>query len=93
MKSFHNTINLDSQRLKKAVQRSVTQDEKILAIFKNYPTKSLSPIEIHTYFKGRILLTSVRRSITNMTRDNLLIKTSKKIDGKYGMTNFTWKLK
>lgn len=93
MKSFYNTVGLTNKRLVDAIKKSESQSKAIYLVFKHNPKKHYSPIEIHNIFKKSMLLTSVRRSITNLTNAGMLVKTDKKVEGQYGVVNLTWKFK
>ena len=92
---FHNTINAQDEELKQHEAKSETQGERILRIFSGHPERSFTPCEIHNSL-GTIdqpLLTSIRRSITNLTRDGYLERTSTRRLGAHGAMNYTWQLK
>ena len=110
-KEFHNTSKLYGEQLSEAEVSTKEQAERIYLIFKKY--RILSPSQAWDHYKRwypkdkNILLTSVRRSITNMTvcPKNYteefklkfvpkLIKTNVQINGPYGERSkeFLWKI-
>jgi hypothetical protein len=93
MKSFYNTVGLTNKRLVDAIKKADTQQNAIYLVFKGNPKKHFSPTDIYNIFKKSMLLTSVRRAISNLTSEGKLIKTDKKVDGQYGVVNLTWKFK
>jgi len=94
MESFHNTIGLRSRELLLQESKCLTQEELILKFFKTAKDGEYTPFEIdRIVFNHTIPITSVRRSMTNLTKRELLIKTENKKPGIYGMVNYTWKLK
>lgn len=110
-KSFYNTSKLRGEVLTEAEVTAKEQTERIYLIFKRY--RMLSPSQAWEHYKRmypkdkNILLTSVRRSITNMTVPQKswppeqkakfnakLIKTNVQINGPYGERSkeFVWKI-
>lgn len=90
---FYNTINAQGDELKQHEATAATQAEMILRIFKGHPDQDFTPCEIHNYFLDAPLLTSVRRSITNLTRGGHLERTKTRRLGAHGAMNYTWQLK
>ena len=93
--SFYNTVRLTAAQLIKANAKAITQEEKIHNLFKSMPLvngKGLTPSQvlIKTPGLGKIPLTSVRRAMSNLTRDTRLIKTDETIEGPYGMPEHVW---
>lgn len=93
MGNFYNTIDLKGQELRKANAKALTQEELIHKVFKSNPKESFTPAEIHKAI-GEIScpLTSVRRAISNLTKDGKLIQTEEQRQGIYGKKNYCWKL-
>jgi hypothetical protein len=92
--SFHNTTNLGGQQLKDATQTAKKQDAVIMQIFKQAarplsPSQALSYCEIKGY---NYLLTSVRRTITNLTNAGKLAHTGEYITSPYGRPEGLWEL-
>ena len=90
MKTFHNNIGLVNPKLKKQIEKAETQQEKIYQIFKAYPKTLFTARDIEAIVK--ILLSSVHRSLSNLTDAGYIGKDDAKKDGKYGVVNGTWKL-
>lgn len=94
---FHDTVPLPEDKLPKARERAQTQKETILRLFQKYPDRWFSPYEmmdIYTQETGkRILITSVRRSITDLTKEFRLIKGGKdnQVEECQGTTNNRWR--
>ncbi len=95
-KSFFNTISLEGPELEKVNARAAKQEDLILSIFKANPSRNLSPTQIHSIFQLRYQLhspiTSIRRGLTNLTKDEKLIKTEVKVKGNYGLDEHCWTL-
>lgn len=90
---FYNTTNEKGQILSKRVRNAETQEDMILAWFRDNPTLSFSPFSIQEMLYPDTPITSVRRALTNLTSQGKLIKTDEKEIGRYGMPNYKWKLK
>ena len=93
---FHDTVPLPEDQLKKAIDTATKQKAIVLDFFKSYPNDRFTPYEVYEFFmryEGDILLTSVRRCITNLTKEGRLIKCpwSESREGEYGVLNRTWK--
>ena len=94
---FHNTVPLSDVELAKAIVKAKEQKAKVLLFFERDPSKNYTPSEVH-YWMGMLwgeemLLTSVRRCITNLTKEGRLIKCqwSESKEGAYGKLNRTWR--
>ncbi len=94
--NFYNTINLTGEDLKMENAKAKAQGDLILAIFKANPSRLFSPSQLHHVFNKRYFLhppiTSIRRALTNLTKDGILEKTDNKIKGEYHLPEHTWKL-
>lgn len=91
---YFNTTNLTHSDLQTATGQAKKQDELVLNFFKDNPKESFSPDDVHkSIFQDRTPLTSVRRSVTNLTKEGHLEKTDIKKRGSYGKLTYTWKLK
>lgn len=88
---YFNTTNLTGQDLMYSLNMAKNQNDKILMFFRKHRALSFSPSEVHReIFTESVPITSVRRSITNLTKANDLIKTDKKVMGVYGKLEYTW---
>ena len=92
--SYYNTTNLAGTKLKKEELKTLTQNTQILHVFRADDTLARTPFDVQKILKDNYDLdypiTSVRRSITNLTNDRYLVKTRAKSRGKYGKFNYTW---
>ena len=92
--SYYNTTNLAGTKLKKEELKALSQNTQVLHIFKLNEDKALNPFDIQDAlkddYKFNYPITSIRRSITNLTELGLLVKTRAKSRGKYGKFNYTW---
>jgi predicted transcriptional regulator len=89
MKSFHNTTNEIGNQLQIFTQKAENQESEILEYF--YNKKKASASEAWQSFK-HYPITSVRRSITNLTKQGFLEKTQDKKIGIYGKPEYIWKI-
>lgn len=93
MKSYHNTNHLTAPALAKAEGKARTQEEIILAYFRECykagPTNR-TPWEVCSYFNDCYPITSVRRAITNLTLAGMLEKTDIQRRGRYAAKESAW---
>lgn len=89
---FHNTTAED-ELLAEFSTKAAAQDVLVYVFFLNHPGVLYSPSQILEYvFKNRVPITSVRRAMSNLTRDGKLTKTDIKRKGIYGRPECCWKL-
>ena len=91
---FYNTLNLEGATLFDSEQKSVNQESIVLRIFRD-ERKDLTPFEVQKklYEMDRHYpITSIRRAITDLTKDGKLRKTTVKRKGEYGQDNYAWEL-
>ena len=86
---FYNTINEVSSTLVKSHQTARTQEAVILDCFKS-AKEPLSPSMVHFLTKLKCPITSIRRAMTNLSKDGSLEKTSKYTIGKFGKKEHLW---
>lgn len=91
-KSYHNTVLATGADLAAKEQRAATQDEKVLQFFQKNKGKEFSPCQVWQEIAHNKPLTSIRRSITNLTTAGKLKKTGNKIIGVYGDKVNCWTL-
>ena len=93
MNSFHNTIEATGQTLIDFEAKAKTQEEVILDLFNQYDKTDLTPDEVLLLCKfENTPITSIRRAITNLTKQGKLTKTNIQRKGQYGKMTFAWKL-
>lgn len=89
---FHNTIRATGDNLIAHTITCKSQEDRILAIFKE-SGKSMTPFEVEeAYIKlyPKVPITSIRRAMSNLTKDNKLVKTNAMKQGGYDKPNFMW---
>ncbi len=87
---YYNTTNETGNDLKESHQKAKSQQQKILDYFKK--NKSASPSQVMLALPVGTLITSVRRSITDLTKEGHLEKTPDKRKGIYGKPEYIWRL-
>lgn len=91
--SFYNTIEASGQQLIDFEQKAQTQEELILSCFKQYNKIDLIPDEVQDLcWLSETPITSIRRAITNLTKQGKLIKTTNQRKGRYGKMTYAWKI-
>lgn len=90
---YYNTTGEKGEQLGLFSDKAKSQDERIKLWFQNQPRVNYSPSQVwRLLFKDNIPLTSVRRSMTNLTREGVLCQTEEKRIGVYGRPEKTWRL-
>ncbi|MBL6985275.1 MAG: hypothetical protein ISR74_06750 [Candidatus Thioglobus sp.] len=97
MISHHDTTNLSKEDLVLAEKRAKKLEEHVLDLYQKRWMEYISPPSakrhIDKILQKDTLLTSVRRAISNLTRDGYLEKTDVMVDGGHGSPVHCWKLK
>ncbi len=92
--TFFNTENSAGRELKEHRHQADSQERKIAAFFDEAAGFLYTPSEIRTkVFSNSVPITSVRRAMTNLTTENLLVKTEQKHAGEYGRRECCWRRK
>ena len=90
--SFHNSLPLtDEGQIKQADRKAMHQDQEVLDFLTANHTEDFTPAEIWMHFNMKWPITSVRRAVSNLTKEGWLIITGNTRMGLYGTTNNTWK--
>lgn len=87
MKNFFNTTKENGTLLIEFDKLAEKQENEILSLFQQ--KQSLTPSDV-LVLTDNILLTSIRRSITNLTKKGKLIKSDEKKVGIYGRKEYIW---
>lgn len=94
---YYNTTKEEGSQLDLFIEQAENQQDVIFNVFKSQK-RPLSPSDVFKILnkfrteKEQMLLTSIRRAITDLTSENKLIKTDQKKPGIYGRNEFIWKL-
>ena len=90
--THYNTTHEAGGALAKYQDQALSQEERIMAFYAEAPAFLYTPSEIAAQvFGGMVPLTSVRRAMTDLTKDGRLIKTEKKREGVYGRPEYCWR--
>lgn len=96
MRSFYNTTAETGDQLTIMRLKAEKQDLLVLNCFLIHRRLSPSQLYIKLFYKvkadQRPPITSIRRSLTNLTNDGRLVKTDVKTTGMYGRPEFIWEL-
>jgi hypothetical protein len=92
---YFNTTNLKGPMLQKEARNARRQESLILDYFKR--KRTLTPSQIYRYrvavgLNNNVPITSIRRSITVLTNEGLLIKTNQQKIGIYGKPEYVWQI-
>ena len=94
--AYYNTTKSAGRELIEFKTKATSQDGRILAYFHEETAAGLfgrTPSEIRAeVFSDRVPLTSVRRSMSNLTAAGKLNKTASQRDGPYGRPEYVWSL-
>ena len=92
--SFYNTTSETNPTLSEYKRINSGQDATILKCFEKYRYRKMTPFMVHSLcdLSGNVPITSIRRSITNLTDSGFLVKLDTKAPGLYNRPNHLWKL-
>lgn len=88
--SYYNTTKESGTTLKNNVAKAKSQEVIIYSEFLS--GKEINPKELFNTFSKQMPITSIRRALTNLTKQGKLIKTDEKRIGMYGRSEYVWKL-
>lgn len=90
---YFDTTRLPLAQLTEAITSAARQDEQVLAVFRAHqqltPSRCLRHLEAA---RVRMLLTSVRRSISTLTKAGALVRTAERLPGPWGVDEYVWAL-
>ena len=91
----YNTTKLDLGELHKESLIAESQEIFIKEVFKAKPQNWFTPFDIQVIAESngkQMEITSIRRAITDMTNEGILVKSAKaNLVGKFGKKNHSWK--
>lgn len=92
MVTYFNTTSETNPQLADYRDQAASQQDRILLWF-HRNGKPASPSMVWAQvFDGKTPITSVRRAMTCLANDNLLVRSDRKRDGIYGRPEHFWKL-
>ena len=86
---FYNTINEVTNTLVASNNTSRTQEKVILDCFKS-AQEPLSPSMVHFLTKLKCPITSIRRAMSDLSKDGKLVKLEQFTIGKFGKREHLW---
>jgi len=89
---YYNTTHIPKDLLIERLKKVKKQELKVLAVFQTALDIHLSPTDVYEALNKVYPITSIRRSITNLTNKEKLVKTGSQRMGMYGVLNYCWKL-
>ena len=78
------------QDTRRIARSASAMNAKVLALFRDNPNTGYIAPEVHAIVGG--LLTSVRRTLTDLMNDEFLVKTGNRRKGAFGVENCEYKL-
>lgn len=95
MAKFHNTIDIAGKSLKQAKKKVNEQEILIMQYYMQHPYAMPTPWQLHDWLKSKghdLLITSVRRTLTDLTDEGKLVKSHVQFKGPKGQPNHAWML-
>lgn len=93
--SHYNTTHEAGATLASYQSHAIKQEEAVLALFRQ-ARKPMSPSEVleqvNRLHGKHWILTSIRRAMTNLADERLLVKTGQKVQGPMGRPEYRWGL-
>ena len=97
--TYFDTTHLRQQQKEEEYKTMLVNTEKqeqlVTMLAEEFVDKTFSPSLMHAkieYYGRKIPLTSVRRAISDLTREGVLKKTDKQRTGYYGKREYMWRL-
>lgn len=96
IEEYFNTTELEDSELSEAKSAASWQDELVLSYFRRIgrgagPSECYKALMDSGVIPSSTPLTSIRRSITTLTKRGFLDKTSEKRTGQYGKPEYLWR--
>lgn len=95
---YYNTTNETGQQLSLFKKLVTSQDEAVHYVFKESneplgPSRVYNKLCFYGFITEATPITSIRRSISNLTKQQILTKTDVKEPGAFGRPEYCWELK
>ena len=94
--TYYNTIKAKGTQLKEWELKALSQEVLIKRFMELNEDLSFTPFEIQDAFLDEDIIwpiTSVRRALTNLTKEKAIIKTDELVPGDFGRPNYKWQWK
>jgi len=89
---FHNSVGYQEPELSAFKMKALTQDKAVLAFFRKHDGINFNASEVWRYMKlPNVPITSIRRSITNLTKADCLVESGNMRMGNYGRKTKCWR--
>ena len=88
--AYFNTVSERGAKLKEYIAKATSQTALVMAAMVRL--KTAGPSQVYKDLGGAFLLTSVRRSMTNLSDNGMLTKTADKVMGMNGRDEHVWSL-
>lgn len=88
----HNTTCETGETLARYRDQALKQEQRVLLLFQDNPRKGFTPSQVHQLVMPECPPTSPRRAMSNLTRDNELVKLDEKRQGPHGRPEHVWVL-
>ena len=90
---YYNTTNQSGSTLTEYITTANSQDDMILNWFRFWPSCAFTPFDVQKALNlMNTPITSIRRSITDLTNEGKLIKLESTVPGLYNRPNHQWRL-
>lgn len=91
---FYNTTGLPLDELMDRIEKAKKQDERVILILTAtpYPLTAFQILIKYQSWFNNAPITSIRRSLTNLSKSGKVIKCSEMGQGCYGMLTHKWRL-
>ena len=89
--SFYNTNKETAKESLDSSRKAKKQEVVIYDLFLLF-NEPLSPSMVHNALNNKWPITSIRRAMTNLTDDGMIVKTQKTAKGVYGKKEHLWAL-
>lgn len=91
--TYYNTVRESGAALQAHRAVADTQEQAVLEFFEDHPLRSFTPFDVQAAVLPNSPITSVRRAMTNLTREGRLMKTEEKREGPYRHRCYCWRLR
>ena len=89
---YYNTTKSQGRDLGRYKAKADSQEVLVLAYFRERAWSGFTPSQVRLGLKTRAPITSIRRAITNLTIDGLLVKTEEQKPGPFDKPEHVWTL-
>lgn len=91
--SYHNTVPVHGEELERREVKARNQEAEVLGVITDRPDRHFTPFQIYKALGEKWPITSIRRAMTNLTKQGKIYMTGIMEDGGYGIKTNTWRLR